>query len=204
MKAALCGLTLAALVLSAPRTSFAATEVKAGTRFLVELRNKLDAKKVKVGKKFEVRTLEAIQAEDGSYIPAGAKLKGRVSYVEVNKLSLRFERIETGREKLPVVAHVVGVVGEKGVKKEAGKEGEVEASKGRARGAVTGAAIGAGVGAGVGAATGGGKGAGIGAGVGAAAGGVIGALTGTRDLVLDKGSRLEIELDRPLLLQARR
>ena len=180
------------------------SEVPAGTRFMVELRDKLDAKKSKEGKKFEARTLEAIRASDGSIIGANAKLKGRVSFVEYNKMALRFERIETGREKLPIVATVTEVVGERGVQKQTGDEGEIRTSHSRARGAVYGAAIGAGTGAAVGATQGGKKGAAIGTGVGAAAGGIAGAMIGGRDLVLQKGTRLELELDRPLLFEERR
>jgi len=180
-----------------------AAEIPAGTRFLVELRDKLEAKKIKVGKKFEARTLEALRATDGGIISAGVKLKGRVSFVEYNKMVLRFERIETGREKLPIVATVTGTVGEREVRKQAGEEGEIHASGSRARGAVAGAAVGAGVGAVVGASQAGKKGAAIGTGIGAAAGGVVGALIGSRDLVLQKGTRLELELDRPLVFQPR-
>ncbi|MBI1955415.1 MAG: hypothetical protein HYS38_03380, partial [Acidobacteria bacterium] len=65
--------------------ALASSEIPSGTRFLVELRDKLEAGKIKRGKKFEARTLEALEASDGSMIPAGAKLKGRVSYAEDNK-----------------------------------------------------------------------------------------------------------------------
>jgi len=192
-----------ALFLPSGLPALPAAEIPAGTRFLVELRDKLEAKKIKVGKKFEARTLEALRATDGGIISAGAKLKGRVSFVEYNKMVLRFERIETGREKLPIVATVTGAVGEREVRKKAGEEGEIHASGSRAKAAVAGAAVGAGVGAAVGASQAGKKGAAIGTGIGAAAGGVVGALIGSRDLVLQKGTRLELELDRPLVFQPR-
>lgn len=180
------------------------SEVPAGTRFMVELRDKLDAKKIKVGKKFKAETLEALKASDGSYIPAGAKLKGHVSFVEYNKMVLRFERLESKVGKMPIVAGVAGVAGEKGVQRDVGNEGEIKASKSRGRATATGAVIGAGVGAAVGASQGGKKGAAIGTGVGAAAGGVLGAIIGTSDLVLQKGTRIELELDRPLTFEPRR
>ena len=174
-------------------------EVPAGTRFLVELNTKLEAKKVKPGKKFEARTLEPLYASDGTLIPAGAKLTGTVSHAEHDKLILRFERFYVSGQKVPLVATVVGVSGEKHVKEKAGEEGEIKASGGRGKNAAIGAAVGAGAGAGVGAATAGGaKGTAIGAGIGAAAGALIGAASGGRDLVLTKGARLELELDRPL------
>ena len=175
-------------------------EIPAGTHFLVELRDKLEARKVKRGKKFEARTLEALEASDGTVIPAGAKLKGRVSYVEGNKMVLRFERIETRRGKYPIVASVVSVWGERDVKDEVNDEGEIKAAGGRGKSAAIGAIVGAGIGAGVGASQKGRKGAAIGAGGGALAGGLIGAAAGGKSLVLQKGARLELELDRPLVL----
>jgi hypothetical protein len=187
------------LVLSAAPVS----EVPAGTRFMVELRDKLDAKKIKVGKKFKAETLEALKGSDGSIIPAGAKLKGHVSFVQYNKMVLRFERLESKVGKMPVVASVAGVAGEKGVQRGVGNEGEVKASKSRGRATATGAVIGAGVGAAIGAKEGGKKGAAIGTGIGAAAGGVLGAIVGTTDLVLQKGTRVEVELERPLTFEPR-
>lgn len=193
-----------ALVLPLGLSAAPASEVPAGTRFLAELRDKLEAKKIKVGKKFKAETLEALRASDGSVVPAGAKLKGHVSFVEYNKMVLRIERIETRYGKLPIVATVLGVEGEREVSKQVNDEGEIRAQQSRGRGAVVGAAIGAGVGAAVGAKEGGKKGAGIGAGVGAAAGGVAGAIIGSRDLILQKGTRLELELERPLLFEPKR
>jgi outer membrane lipoprotein SlyB len=59
------------------------------------------------------------------------------------------------------------------------------------------AAVGAGIGAIGGAAAGGGKGAGIGAGAGAGLGALAGVLT-DRNLRLEKGTTLEVRLDRQL------
>lgn len=181
-------------------------EVPAGTRFLVELKTKLDAQKVKVGKKFEARTLEPVHATNGAYIKAGAKLKGRVRYVKDNEMQLGFETIDTGRDKVPIVATVVGVPGEKNVRKKAGDEGEIRAEGGhRGRNTAIGAGVGAGTGAAVGAVTGGGKEAAIGAGIGAGAGALVGALTGGgKPLVLQKNMRLELELDRPLAFEPKK
>ncbi len=73
----------------------------------------------------------------------------------------------------------------------------------RPGGAAIGAIVGAGIGAGVGATQKGRKGAVVGAGGGALAGGLIGAAAGGKSLVLQKGTRLELELDRPLVLAKR-
>lgn len=183
----------------------AQSEVPAGTRFLVELRDKLDSEKVREGKKFEARTVEPIPAADGSTIPAWTKLKGEVSYARDNRMVLRFERIEPYGQKMPLVATVTHVVGEKGVSSKAGDEGEIKAAGHRGRDAAIGAVVLGGIGAAVGAAEAGGKGAAIGAGAGGATGAVIGAAAGGgKHLVLHEGTRIELQLDRPLEFHARR
>ena len=197
---------LAALALALPwaAAANAQSEVPAGTRFLVELRDRLEARKVKPGKKFEVRTVEAMQATDGNIIPAGTKIHGRVSYVEHNKMILRLEQIEAPRGKMPIVATVTNVPGEKDVKGKAGEEGEIKASGHRGRDAAIGAVVLGGIGAAIGGTQAGGKGAAIGAGAGAATGAAIGAAAGGKDLDLRQGTRIEFQLDRPLVFRARR
>ncbi len=192
---------LAALTL-APVLGRAQSEIPAGTKFMVELRDKLEPKKIKVGKKFDARTLEALHATDGSWIEADAKLKGRVSYVDGNRVVLRFEKLDTRRGWVPIVATVTGTVGERNLK--VGNEGEVKASTGRGKSAAIGAAVGAGVGAAVGASQAGGKGAAIGAAVGAGTGAVLGAAAGGREPVIHEGARLELTLDRPLVFKPKR
>lgn len=183
----------------------AQAEVAAGTRFYVELRDELKGPKVREGKKFEARTLEALPLSDGSIIPADAKLKGRVSWARDNQMILRFETIDVRRRgKVPIIATVTGVIGEKNVKSETGEEGEIKASGSRGKSAAIGAVVGGGIGAAIGGLKAGGKGAAIGGGSGAAAGALIGAAAGGRDLVLQKGTRLELTLDRPLVVPYRR
>ena len=196
-------MAMAAVFFAAPAAR-AQSEVPPGTRFLVELRDKLAARKIKPGKKFELRTLDALQATDGNFVPAGSKIRGRVSYVENNKMVLRVEQIETQRGKVPIVASVVGVQGEKDVRRQAGNEGEIKSASHRGRNAAIGAIVLGGLGATVGGIQGGGKGAAIGGAVGAGTGAAIGASTGGKDLVLYEGTRIEFELDRPLFFRARR
>lgn len=190
-----------AMMAFAPAVRAQSSEVPAGTRFMVELRDTLEVKKIKVGKKFEARTLEPLRATDGSVIEADARLKGRVSHIDGNRVQLRFEKIDTRRGWVPIIAVVTGTVGERNLK--TSEEGEIKASGGRGKGAAIGAAIGAGVGAAVGATAAGGKGAAIGAGAGAGTGAVVGAVAGGRDTVLHEGARLELVLDRPLYFRGR-
>ncbi len=176
----------------------APSEAPAGTRFLVELRDKLEAHKAKNGKKFDARTLEALKAADGRVIPAGAKLKGRVAYSENNRMVLRFEEIQTPGGKEPLVALVTGVVGERHVRVDDGREGEIRADSSRGRDAALGALVVGGIGAAAGATRGGAKAGAIGGASGAAAGAALGAAGGGRELVLQKGARIELQLQRPL------
>ncbi len=120
--------------------------VREGTRILIELRTKLDADKTKRGKKFKAWTVEPIETEDGSVLPARSKIKGRVSHVRHNRMMLRFEEIKAGKTKAPLVATVVGVHGDKDVAKVTGKEGEIKTSASRVKRAVIGAALGAAIG----------------------------------------------------------
>ena len=154
------------------------SEVPAGTRFVVEMRDKLEARKAKPGKKFDARTLEALKAEDGRVIPAGAKMKGRVSYVEGNRMVLRFEEIQAPRCKQPIVATVVGVSGERHIGADPRREGEIRSDSSRGRNAAVGALVIGGIGAAVGATHGGAKGGAIGVAAGAATGAAIGAAAG--------------------------
>jgi hypothetical protein len=187
---------LAVLLVAA---GMAHADVAAGTRFMVELRDKLEAPKVKRGKKFEARALESVRAQDGTVIKSGTKLRGRVAAAGRDRLLLRFEEIQTPKGWKPLVATVRGVTGEKDVRKETTSEGEIRTESSRAKGALIGAAVLGGAGAAIGAAQGGGKAAAIGAGVGAGAGAAAGAAVGgSNDLILDKGARLELQLDRPL------
>jgi hypothetical protein len=187
-----------------PGHAIADSAVSRGTRFLVQLDDTLEAKKVRRGKEFDARTLEDLQASDGRIIRAGARLKGEVTYAENDKVMLRFSQIDTKRGTVPLIASVVRIVDEENVRDKPGDEGEVEASGNRGRNSAIGAVLGGGLGAAIGAAKGGGKGAAIGAGTGAAAGALIGVATGGKDLILYEGTRLELQLDRPLVLPGKR
>ena len=176
------------------------SEIPAGTRFMVELRDKIDATRAKRGKKFEARTLEALQSLDGRIVPAGAKIKGRVSYAEGNRLMLNFREIETRHGSIPIVASVLDVRDERNARVEPGREGEIDTATHRGRDAAIGAGIGAGLGAAAGAAKGGGQAAAIGAGVGAGLGALAGASNSGGDLVLHDGTRLELQFDRALII----
>lgn len=173
-----------------------------GTRFVVLLDDKLDTAKLERGKRFKARVGDDLAAPDGSLIPRGNKIKGHVSDVEQGlhpRLVLSFDQIETQHGWVPLAATVTGVPGEHGVKQETGREGEIERPAVDKRRAAESAAVGAGVGTLAGVAAGGGKGAVIGAAAGAGVGLGAGILT-DRNFRLDKGTQLEVQLDRPLMV----
>ncbi len=183
-----------------------ATAVPNGTRFLVRLEDELNSARVPKNKRFKVHTLEPLEAGNGITIPAGTEIRGHVSVVEPGGLTgrarlwLTFDEIHAPSGKLPIIADVVGVPGEHSVKQGDSKEGEIEARTSKGRHEAESAAAGAAMGAAAGAARGGGKGAVIGAAAGAAAGFLVSSGIG-KELDLPKGTKLELELLRPLYLQ---
>ncbi len=198
---------LAALPSSAAGVAPAAS-VARGTRFLVRLEDKLSSKDHKQGKKFKVKTLEALTAVDGSVLPPGAEIRGHVSRVEQAgvtgraRLWLSFDDIKTRHGRLPMVASVAGVPGEHSVRAGDSREGEIESRTSKGAGELQATAAGAAIGAVAGASVKGGKGAMIGAAVGAAAG-FLAASGMTQEIRLDKGAKIELQLDRPLYLASR-
>ncbi len=185
-----------------------ASTVPNGTRFLVRLEDELSTRKHKAGKKFKARTLEPLQTSDGTILAPGADVRGHVSRVEPAGLTgratlwLTFDEIKTPSGKLPLVADVVDVPGEHSVRAGESKEGEIEARTSKGRREVEAAAAGAAIGAVAGAAAKGGKGAAIGAVLGGAAGFLVASGIG-QELDLPKGTKLELELERPLYLAKR-
>ena len=183
----------------------ASSMVPNGTRFLVRLEDKLSTKKHKAGKKFKVKTAEPLQLSDGTLLKPGAEIRGHISRVEPAALTgrarlwLSFDEIKTPGGKVPIVASVVSVPGEHSVRAGESKEGEIEARTSKGKQEIQAAAIGAAIGAAAGAVAKGGKGAAIGAAVGGAAGFLIASGMG-QELELQKGTKLELELDRPLYI----
>src|ERR1700758_3673475 len=175
--------------------------VPQGTVFLIQLTDRLDTRTVKAGDHFQARLAEPLSADNGLTIEAGRKIKGHVSTVEPGlqrRLLLSFDEIETAHGWMPLIATVTGVPGEHGLK-QIGEEGEI-GRKGMSKEEIAEAVvIGASEGAAEGMHSGGKKGAAAGAGNGAA-NSAYSAFESGHDLVLDKGTALEIRLDRNLVI----
>ena len=185
--------------------SLASYAVAPGTRFLVKIENELTTRKFKENKKFKAKTLEPLQAANGTILRPGAEIRGHVSRIEPAaatgraRIWLTFDEIRTPYGKLPIVAEVVSVPGDHSVKSGPSKEGEIEARRSKGKQELEAAAAGAAIGAVGGGAARGGKGAAAGAAAGAVASFLISSGMG-HELELPKGSKLELELERPLYL----
>ena len=181
-----------------------ANVVPQGTVFLIQLTDRLDTRTVKAGDHFHARLAEALVAANGQTIESGRKIKGHVSAVEPGfrtRVILSFEEIETVNGWVPLIATVTGVPGEHGLR-QVGEEGEI-GRQGMTKEQIAEAiVVGAGKGAADGEKSGGKRGAAVGAGSGAAQG-AMSAFESGHDLVLEKGTALEIRLDRNLAVSSR-
>lgn len=185
-------------------SSAPANVVPQGTVFLIQLTDRLDTKTVKAGDHFHARLAEALVAANGQTIESGRKIKGHVSAVEPGfrtRVILSFEEIETVNGWVPLIATVTGVPGEHGLR-QVGEEGEI-GRQGMTKEQIAEAiVVGAGKGAADGEKSGGKHGAAVGAGSGAAQG-AMSAFESGHDLVLERGTALEIRLDRNLATSSR-
>jgi len=171
-----------------------------GTIFLIQLTDRLDTKTVKTGDRFHARLAEPLLSPNGGLmIDQGKKIKGHVSAVEPGlhtRLLLSFDEIEIQHGWVPLIATVTGVPGEHGLQ-QIGEEGEI-GRKGMTKEQIAEAVV---VGAGEGAAPGvhdkDKREAAAGASQGAA-NSAFTAIESGHDLILDKGTALEIRLDRDL------
>ncbi|MGB9405304.1 MAG: hypothetical protein WCA98_17350 [Candidatus Acidiferrales bacterium] len=183
-------------------------QLATGMRFLIATDGELGTKESKPGQAFQARTIEPLTAPDGSIIPVGAEVRGHVSRVEPGsttgraRLWLSFDDIQTPHGRLPMIAEVTQVPGEHAVKPGENKEGEIEARTSAGTREFEAAAAGAVIAASAAAA----KGATHSIPVIAAIGGVTGFLAASgfgQELVLQEGTKLELELLRPVYLAQR-
>jgi len=175
--------------------------VPQGSVALIQLTDRLDTHTAKAGDRFHAKLAEDLTTASGATIPMGKKIKGHISAVEPglrNRLLLSFDEIETDHGWVPLIATVTGVPGEHGLQ-QVGEEGEI-GRKGMTKEEIAEAVvIGASQGAAEGAHNGGKRGAETGAENGAA-NSAYNAFESGHDLILEKGTALEIRLDRNLTI----
>jgi hypothetical protein len=179
--------------------------VAPGTKFLVRLDEELGTKGTQQNAKFQVKTLEPLEAGSGIYLPAGAEIHGHISHVEPAgvagraKLWLTFDDIHTKFGDLPIVAEVVDVPGDHSVRSGPKKEGLIEGRSSTQQDAAEAAAAGAAIGAVKGVKDKDKKEAAEGAALAAFTAYLMESGRG-HELNLPKGAKLELELERALYL----
>lgn len=177
-----------------------------GTRFILGLQDTLDTRNLEQGQHFTAELSEDLFTSSGLVIPKGRGVRGHVATYEHGftgaRMMLAVDEIETGNGWAPLIATFTGVPGDPSIKS-TGQEGEITQKGPDKKRVITNALIGAGIGAATGAAAGGGKGAAAGAIAGAGLGTTSSFLFKGNDLKLDKGTQLEVRLDRNLVVPTR-
>ena len=154
-----------------------------GARFLIGMNQEIGSAKNKVNDRFGARTLEPLSADNGLVLPPGAEVRGHISRIEAAgatghaRIWLTFEDIKTPNGRLPMVATVVSVPGDFSVKQEESKEGEIETRSSKAQRDAEAAATGA-------------------------AAGFLASSSLGQEIDLPRGTKVEIELLRPVYLAA--
>ncbi|MBI4457323.1 MAG: hypothetical protein HY644_15700 [Acidobacteria bacterium] len=182
-------------------------EVPKGTHFKVGLSQEISTKTAKRGEPFQAALVDNCVLEDRIIIPKGSILHGAIVRAS------RAGRLR-GRAELAFYFHQVELpsgdtfeisaspVATEGTAVSISDEGVAAGKKSGKRTAVIVAGATA-TGASVGAAVGRKKGAAVGASIGIIAGIIGSAATGSRDQVLEKGTVLELVLDRPASVPVR-
>jgi hypothetical protein len=188
-----------------PVAAIAPNAIPDGTRFIVKLKDTLDTSQMDQGKHFKAELREDLTTPGGLIIPKGRTVKGHVAMFEHgytgSKMQLALDEIETRKGWVPLIGTVTGVPGDPSIKA-TGEEGEIYRKGPDKRKVITNAAIGAAVGAVGGSVAGGHKGAAIGAAAGAGVGTGSSFLFKGSNMKLEKGTQLEIRLDRDLIVPA--
>jgi hypothetical protein len=176
-----------------------------GSRFIIKLKDTLDTQQLREGQHFKAELREELVTPIGLIIPKGRTIKGHVARFERGytgaRLQLALDEIETRKGWVPLIATVTGVPGDPSIKS-ATDEGDLFRKGPDKKKVLTNAAIGAAVGAATGSAAAGSKGAVLGALTGAGLGTGSGFLFKGTDLRLEKGTQLEVRLDRDLVVPA--
>ena len=184
--------------------------VAEGTKIAFALDEALSTKTHRAGDSFSGVVSQPVQIGGRVIIPEGSVVRGSVARSKRAgrirgraEMDLRLEQLELpDGQVFDLVATLTEL--DESEKETLGEEGEIVGQGSKKRDVAT-IGGGAGIGAAIGAiAGGGGKGAATGAGVGAAAGTAAVLLTRGRDIKLERGSQLALQLDRALTVKVRR
>ena len=184
--------------------------VAEGTKIVFALDEALSTKTHRAGDTFSGVVSQPVQIGGRVIIPEGSVVRGTVARSKRAgrirgraEMDLRLEQLELpDGQVFDLVATLTEL--DESEKETLGEEGEIVGQGSKKRDVAT-IGGGAGIGAAIGAiAGGGGKGAATGAGVGAAAGTAAVLLTRGRDIKLERGSELALQLDRAITVKVRR
>lgn len=174
-----------------------------GTKIAFTLNDTLSTKNSRAGDDFSGVVSRSVRVGNEIVIPEGSAVHGTVTHVKRPgrtkgraELNLRFEAIELPDGTQLLIAASLTELDEK-EKETVTDEGGVKGEGSKKRNAAT-IGAGAGIGAAIGAIAGGGKGAVAGGAIGAGAGTGAVLVTRGKDIKLDRGTELAIQLDRAL------
>jgi hypothetical protein len=174
-----------------------------GPRLLIGLEDTLDTKHDKAGRRFIATTLEPVTTAEGDVIPQGVRIRGHIDKVHAAgdtgraRMWLTFDDIQTPRGWRPFVAQLIDAPGVHSIHVLYDREGEIQAASVNKDQAVKAAMAGAFAGAATGMSTGKEKEAAMAAATAAAQAFMIAYGLG-QEFTLEKGTKLEIVLERPL------
>ena len=174
-----------------------------GPRLLIGLEDTLDTKHDKAGRRFIATTLEPVTTAEGDVIPQGVRVRGHIDKVHAAgdtgraRMWLTFDDIQTPRGWRPFVAQLIDAPGVHSIRVLYDREGEIQAASVNKDQAMKAAMVGAFAGAATGMSTGKEKEAAMAAATAAAQAFMIAYGLG-QEFTLEKGTKLEIVLERPL------
>jgi hypothetical protein len=205
----LAQITILSLVLLAPSISKASPEaaIPEGTRLTLQLNKTLSTRSNRDGDSFTAVVTTPVNLGDRMIIPKGTVVNCNISRIVrpgrfqgKAQMNFTFQSIDIpGHRRIPIIATLVKVdpEGNIGVHSEGSIEGESSSTK--AAGKILTPTV---IGGGIGVIAGGGRGAEIGAGVGAIIGLASVFSSGGKELEIKRGSMLDIELNRTLVVPA--
>jgi hypothetical protein len=175
-----------------------------GPRLLIGLEDSLNSKHDKAGRQFIATTLEPVTTADGEVIPQGVHIRGHINRVHAAgdtgraRMWLTFDDIQTRHGWRPFVAQLIDAPGVHSIHVLYDREGEIQAASVNRDEAMKAAMVGAMAGAAAtGMASGKEKEAAMAAATAAAQAFMVAYGLG-QEFTLEKGTKLELVLERPL------
>lgn len=177
-------------------------QIAPGTRLVVRLQDRLSTKESKTGQTFVARTIEPLSTSDGGMMRPGAEVRGHIEKIVAGKTGrariwLAFDDIRTPSGWKPLVADLIDLPGIHSIHVAYDHENEIEASSSKRDREFEAAAAGALVGAAAGVTARDKREAALGAAASAAAAFMTASGLG-QEITLEKDTKLELVLGRPL------